>query len=406
MFEEILAAMQAAANWCGVPVSNLTRDQYRAAHKAEVHNTSDSMIRELGTWDKIKKAAAAQEDFSTDTAAQVYKMSYQLKQLRKEKKLLLEQVGNLKASLEIVEHLENGTTTYAPAYEPPKSTLKRTAAAVAVLSDLHIEETVDPNAVEGVNDFDLDEAERRLERFFESLEWLIRHHRTSFEIDTLILALIGDLISGYIHEELVEVNSLSPTEAIVWLTDRILPGIEYILKRCKLQKIIIPCCFGNHGRTTHKTHISTLHKNNLELFVYDAIRRAFKDDDRVDVIIAQGELLYIDIFDFTLRFTHGDAIKGANQLVGPINAAAKKVVAWDSTRYADRTICGHWHRYSALPNLVINGSLIGFGPYAQHIGASYEEPVQAFFLMDSERGAIFDTPIWVRELTADARASA
>lgn len=403
MLEEYLAAIAASANWCGVPVSSLTRDQYRAAYKAGVHQVSDSDLRQLGKYTTWITAAGAQEDFSTDNAAKVWTQAQQLRQLRKEKSMLADRVGQLQAGLEIIDHLDSVDQNNL-VYRPVVSRNKRTAAAVAVLSDLHVEETVDPDAVEGCNAYDLPEAEKRLRRFFESVDWLIRHHRTSFQINTLVLGLIGDLISGYIHDELMESNSLSPTEAVCWLTDRLIPGIDMLLEKTKLEQIVIPCCFGNHGRTTKRTHIQTIHKNNLELFVYDSLRRHYATDERVDVVIAKGELLYVEVFDFVLRFTHGDAIKGSNRLVGPISSAATKIAAWDTTRPADRTIMGHWHRYTALPNMVINGSLIGFGPFAQHIGATFEEPAQAFFLMDSQRGATFDTPIWVRELTADEKA--
>ncbi len=44
---------------------------------------------------------------------------------------------------------------------------------------------------------------------------------------------------------------------------------------------------------------------------------------------------------------------------------------------------------------VTNGSLIGYNAYAQKIGASPEPPMQAFFLIDQERGLCHMTKIWV-----------
>lgn len=401
MFKQIIAAMQASAAWCNVPVAMLTRDQYRAARASGVHDVSDANIRPLGTFAQIRSAAAAQEDFSVDTSLSNWKLKAQLTQLKKEKKLLLEELGHFREAAEMAAFYAKRGEDATIRHEPQVHSAMRTACAVAVLSDLHIEETVDPESVAGVNDFNLNEAHRRLQRFFEAVDWMVRHHRNAYQIDTLILAIIGDLISGYIHEELVEVNELSPTEAIVWLNDRIIPGIRFLLDHTGFEKIIIPCCFGNHSRTTRKTHISTIHKNNLELFVYDQIRRTFSDDPRIEVKIAQGELVYVDIWDYTIRFTHGDAVKGGSGMVGPISGAMRKIAAWDTNTPSDVTVMGHWHRYTALPNLVINGSLIGFGPYTQHIGALYEEPSQAFFLMDYERGKTFDSPLWVRDLTSE-----
>jgi hypothetical protein len=55
----------------------------------------------------------------------------------------------------------------------------------------------------------------------------------------------------------------------------------------------------------------------------------------------------------------------------------------------------------SLPYLVTNGSLIGFNPFAVSIGAKYEPPQQAFFLVDSKRGKTASYPIWVEDRLLD-----
>jgi hypothetical protein len=40
--------------------------------------------------------------------------------------------------------------------------------------------------------------------------------RKGIKIDTLVFAILGDMISGYIHDELVESNHLSPTQAVLF----------------------------------------------------------------------------------------------------------------------------------------------------------------------------------------------
>jgi hypothetical protein len=83
---------------------------------------------------------------------------------------------------------------------------------------------------------------------------------------------------------------------------------------------------------------------------------------------------------------------GIGGLTVPLN---KAVIGWNNARYADVTCGGHWHQYLPLPNAVVNGSLIGYNPYAEWIRASPEKPQQASFVVDKKHGKCLDAPIWV-----------
>ena len=80
---------------------------------------------------------------------------------------------------------------------------KAEAVAVALLSDVHAEEEVTPASVNGLNEYNLSIAEERLEKFFRTTARLTEIERGGAKIDTLILWLGGDLLSGMIHEELM-----------------------------------------------------------------------------------------------------------------------------------------------------------------------------------------------------------
>jgi hypothetical protein len=40
---------------------------------------------------------------------------------------------------------------------------------------------------------------------------------------------------------------------------------------------------------------------------------------------------------------------------------------------------------------------MGYNAYAMSIGADFEEPRQAFYLLDAKRGKTCVSPIWVKE---------
>ena len=89
------------------------------------------------------------------------------------------------------------------------------ATAVIVASDWHIEEEVAFSAVNGRNEFNLDIARARIDEFFSHSLKLLKKEQGAIKIDNVILALLGDFISGNIHEELLESCSLRPIEAIL-----------------------------------------------------------------------------------------------------------------------------------------------------------------------------------------------
>lgn len=280
----------------------------------------------------------------------------------------------------------------------PKAKKLRTGAFVALASDWHVEETVTLEATSGVNQYNLTIAADRIRQFGEGIARLHEFHRNMFDIPHIVLGMMGDFFSGSIHPENVETQALSPIESVAWLNQHIIQLIDGILRDTGLKapgSLIIPFTWGNHGRITKRTHISTNAQNNLEYLIADTVRLRYANDPRVTVLAPKANHVYVDLWNKTIRFTHLDAIKyqgGVGGLTVPLN---KAIVAWNRARHADVTCGGHWHQYLALPEAVVNGSLIGYNPYAEWIRASPEKPQQATFVLDSQHGKCLDTPIWI-----------
>jgi hypothetical protein len=58
---------------------------------------------------------------------------------------------------------------------------------------------------------------------------------------------------------------------------------------------------------------------------------------------------------------------------------------WNEGRHAHLTVLGHWHQKLDLEYAVVNGSLIGFSPFSEWIGASPEIAQQVFNTVDLDR---------------------
>lgn len=262
---------------------------------------------------------------------------------------------------------------------------KSSATAIALASDWHIEEGVKSSQVNGLNKFDLDIAKQRSEKFFTVVAQLIKVHQKEYNVDTLILALLGDFISGSIHDDLKEGNDIQPTEAIWEAQKLIASGIEFLLKETNVN-LVIPCSAGNHSRITEKQRVQTEYGNSLEILMYRQMEKYFNKESRVKFIINDSYLTYVKVYNYNCRFHHGHALKFSGGIGGLFIPAFKAISQWNKSKHADWDFFGHFHQMKDGGNFISNGSLIGFNAYAVKIKADYEAPKQAFAIIDEERG--------------------
>lgn len=262
---------------------------------------------------------------------------------------------------------------------------KSEATTISLLSDLHGEEEVKPSQVNGVNKYNPEIAKASTEKFFRVVAQLIKVHQKEYDIKNHICALLGDFISGSIHDDLKEGNSIQPTEAIWMVGGWIVSGLKYLRKTCPEVNIIIPCSLGNHSRITEKQRIQTEYGNSLELLLYKRIEEYFEDDKMVKVIITDSYFTYVEVYGKTLSFSHGTNCRyqgGVGGLTIPVN---KAISQWDKMKKCDYYFMGHFHTFCVGSNFIVNGSVIGYNAYALSIKAGFERPTQTFALLNSER---------------------
>lgn len=272
------------------------------------------------------------------------------------------------------------------------------ATAIIVASDWHVEENVDPTTVNGKNKFNLQIAENRSKKFFEKAVWLTDLVRSGIKIDNMVFAILGDMIAGYIHEELQEDNNLSPTEATLFVQDLLCSGIDFLVKEGKFKNLIIPCCFGNHGRTVQKKRVGTAYKNSYEWLMYKNMEKLYQKNNKVHFIVDNGYHVYVPVYhNYKIRFHHGDAIRYAGGVGGITIPANKAIHQWNKSEYANLDVFGHFHQQMMdCGDFVSNGSLVGWNAFALSIKAPYEDPQQSFFVVDKEKGKICDWPIFLK----------
>jgi hypothetical protein len=308
-------------------------------------------------------------------------------ELESERKRLIALLDDKDSQLDAALAITSSKPKAAKIVLPPAQ--KDELTAVAVASDWHVEETVDRKTVNGLNAFSLEIAEQRINKFFTNIVKLTETQRHGAKIDRLMLILGGDLMTGYIHEELQEQNALSPTETVLWLQDRIASGLDLLNKH--FGEIIVPCVYGNHGRTTRKPRHATGAANSYEWMLYHIMAKQLAD--KANWHVSDGYHLLMELYGKTLRIHHGDGLKYQGGIGGLTIPVEKAIASWNKGITADLDIFGHWHQSQQNPKWVCNGSLIGHNAYSVAIKAPYESPTQTYFLFDPKHGRTGTFPI-------------
>lgn len=267
------------------------------------------------------------------------------------------------------------------------------ATAVMCLTDFHAEENVRPEYVDGMNEFNPEIAERRLNRTFQKMIQMLEFSSHLSNIKDIVVWLGGDLINNQLHEEATESNFKLPTDAINWIQERIMSGLDFILDETKMNVTVVTN-YGNHGRTTRKRHISSGHGHSWEFLAYNSMSHAYRKDPRIAFKVEQGYHNWLTIQGHDIRFHHGDAVKFGGGVGGVAVPLKKKIAQWNKVRTAHLDVLGHFHQFEHNWKYVLCGCLVGWNAYALEIGAEYQPPTQTFIVIDRNRGKVLAEPVF------------
>ena len=312
------------------------------------------------------------------------------KETEKKYKSLIKEVERLRQENEAFELIKPVNTF---SIVPKVGKGKNEATVVVLASDWHIEERVDPDTINGLNTHNLTIARQRAVEFFQNSLRLTQILSRDVTINTMVLALLGDFITGDIHEEMLETAEIEPTLAIIEAQKLLASGIQFILDHSKLN-LVIPCHSGNHARTTKETRFATEAGHSLEYIMYHMLADHFRKNKRVKFIIPRSYHSFVRVYGEVIRFHHGHNLRyggGVGGLTIPVN---KAIAQWNKSNKDVTIDCfGHWHTRFDGGNFIANGSNIGFNAFAVSIKASFDRPSQVLFLIDKKRGKTFVAPI-------------
>lgn len=321
--------------------------------------------------DLIAKALQVSAD------AEVAKLRDELAAWKKKYRAAVKLVSDLKEAHEVAAAIKDVKGRPLPAKVGRKK--RPQATVILAISDLHVEERVHADEVRGLNDYTLDEAHRRIAEVTQRSKRLIDHEKALTDIRRVIVWLGGDLITGHIHDELVESTQLSPLEAIRWVGERITTMIGELADLGS--PLVVVTSSGNHGRSTPNRRVSGENKHSFEQHLYHTMA-GNETRKNVSWVIGDGYHNVVDLDGFKVRFHHGHAMKGGGGFGGLVPSANKMIAGWNASQPVDLDIFGHLHQFVVSRKFVANGSLIGPSPYSDRLGCAAEPPCQALVVID------------------------
>jgi hypothetical protein len=259
------------------------------------------------------------------------------------------------------------------------------ATAVLILSDWHVEEEVRPETCRNLNHFTLAIADRRIKQLVQRASMLIEHEKHLTGIRRIVVAALGDFITGHIHDDLVEVTQLAPLAATRWAGERLGGVIDAM---SEIAPVLVATASGNHGRSTKHPRMATENDHSFEQHLYLTMAGQEKRKN-VEWQVGEGYLNNINLDGFIVRAHHGHAIRFGGGVGGLTIPANKAISNWNQAQRADLDIFGHWHCFSWLPyRFVANGCLIGHNAFADRIKAEYQPPSQSLVIIDHDHGRV------------------
>jgi len=301
--------------------------------------------------------------------------------------------------LGLVDNLAAATPTI-PKWAKPSKTKRRgdRGTAFTILSDMHYDELVSPDETRGANAYSRDIALARTVQYGNKVVELA--DRSGIDYDGIVVFLLGDSITGWIHEELVHATHAPPARTVLDFTAPLASLLRMFADR--FGHIHLVATVGNHGRTTKRQWAKRVVETNWDWVLAENLRTAIGDDNRFDWDIPLSADAVIQVYDTTILATHGNhGISGGNGISGIwpplIRGMHKKRQLYAAQGvYFDLMVCGHWHQFTPAvrQGFCINGSLKGTDEWSMQMGFPPADAEQTFGVITPEHGVTQVSPVF------------
>jgi len=217
----------------------------------------------------------------------------------------------------IIDTIKNSTPAFPTLKDSYKASKNYNSAqrrgdtpqvVVAPLNDLHIGDNVNLEQMSGLNSYDIDIFNRRLYGWTTQLLNLVELRRNVAPVDELIIPMLGDMVSGDIHEELARTNIDNCMQQMIRGANLIAQAIMFLAPH--FSKISIPCVVGNHGRMTRKPPMKDKYMD-WDYMLYQWVAAYLRNQKHITFSIPKAFINSFEVGNSNILIMHGDSISGA-----------------------------------------------------------------------------------------------
>jgi predicted phosphodiesterase len=292
--------------------------------------------------------------------------------------------------------------------EPPEWTAGRVeiegpGTPMMMWSDWHYGEVVNKQEVGGLNEFNSEIADKRVQELVERCVGLIKHHMPN-GVPGVVICLGGDMITGEIHQELQDTNDEYVQQTLRRLKSVLLAALTRMAD--EFGNVYVLGVVGNHGRMTMKPRMKGVVYTSYEWNLYTDLEDRLRDDKRFRFTIPTETDVLFAVHGHRFLLTHGDrmGVKGGDGIIGalgPIKRGEFKVRASEGQigRDFDTIIMGHWHQYIATRGLIVNNCLKGYDEFARLALRAPATPAsQALWFVHHKWGINAQMEVYVQDI--------
>lgn len=294
---------------------------------------------------------------------------------------------------DLLETIENTVKKISSTkFKIPKTTKskdKKNMTLELLFSDAHYGKYVDN--IEG-NFVDLEVIKNRVRKVSECVVKEINRERKSFNVERIVLAMIGDMIenSDFHGKESTKSCQFSTSRQVQEAIHSIFFDLILPIAMTGI-KVDIPCVTGNHDRIGEDTTYVNPGEDNLTYIIYTTLKMLceIKGLKNVSFNIVTKLFTYTEIYDDIVVYEHGDELRNVNRdtmatMMNKRQSQIGKVVHFYRI--------GHFHEpiQYGQGRMQVNGSVPGLDSFAECKGF-WSEPVQImnYYVKTKKRNTSF-----------------
>ena len=331
---------------------------------SRAHGTAPQTIKRWA--DTHGVAAPKKVNFNADAPSRADLLEHENAEL----KAALNQARNAAVrDQRLLEHLKATVPGLEPIYKPLKPTKSDPAFTehtfVLMWSDLHAGEQVFKEQMGGVNEYDWSIMMQRHDRIIDAIT-SFKENRP-YPVKKLVIAGLGDMVTGDIHDELKITNEMVIMETALQLG---IDGAKFIERLVPLfEEIEFHGIVGNHGRMSKKPTAKNQH-DNFDWMVYNLLDICLVNYPSVKVNVPTAAYTWFKVYNSQCFMLHGDGIPtnmpgipwgGVQRRTRELERQFEPVIG-----QIDHFMLGHFHQANVVDNkrIIVNGSVKGPDEYS------------------------------------------